>query len=251
MRLFNFNQTGGFKLVTDILTKIQTAYSIYNGVAKMAGDKSILSGCEDLGTSVGDGYVVINGELLEFKGALKQATVIIKEEITQADYEDGSLKDFENYRYATFGFSGNAANWDEFKRVPALNTLPTLISNVENTLNTKIDALANAIGFMRKGSIFIGDINAKSVGWLGSGDGYSVVLMNTGTDELYRVTFTNPLETSEYRVYTSMHYSGNYVFNNDVISATANKTVNGFDLTLREVSPDVQNLTVEYIIFKK
>ena len=87
MKTFNFNQTGGFKLTTDILSGLQDAYKIYSGVAKMAGDKAILVGCEDLGTSVADGFVVIAGETLEFKGALKQATVIVKEEISISGFK--------------------------------------------------------------------------------------------------------------------------------------------------------------------
>ncbi|MEG0927269.1 hypothetical protein [Chryseobacterium sp.] len=130
MRTFDFNQTGGLKLVTETLDGLQQAYSIYNGVARMAGDKSILSGCEDLGTNIGDGYVMINGELLEFKGAVKQATVIVKQEIVKMAFEN-DVKDFETYRYATFGFSTDAYQWAEFKRVTPLNTIEERLSRLE------------------------------------------------------------------------------------------------------------------------
>lgn len=251
MKTFNFNQTGGFKLTTDTFSAVQSAYKIYSGVAKMAGDKAILSGCEVIGNTVSDGYVVIDGELLEFKGSIKQDTVIIKEEITTVDYEDGSIKTFETNRYAAFGFSAGAFQWADFKRVPVLIDLPQQLTNISTTLNNKIDALANSIGFLRKGNIFIGDINAKAAGWTYSGEGYTVQLMNAGVDELYRVTFTTPLEVSDYRVYTSINYVGSYVFNNDVISAIANKNAAGFDISIREVSADVQNINLDYIIFKK
>ncbi|KQT17436.1 hypothetical protein ASG31_08475 [Chryseobacterium sp. Leaf404] len=256
MKLFNFNQTGGFKLVTDILTKIQSAYSIYNGVARMAGDKAILSGCEDLGTSVGDGYVVINGEMLEFKGALKQTTVIIKEEIGTADFEDGSTKPFETNRYATFGFSTTSFPWAEFKRVPALNSLPATITTLETNLNTKIDNLINALGFLKKGNVFIGDIANKPNGWTTTGAGYSIYLINStpsgsGGDDLYRIVFTEPLPTNDFMLYGTINYSGDFNANNDVIFSITNKNVNGFDLSIREVSQIVQNLNFDFIIFKK
>lgn len=130
MKTFNYNQAGGLKLTTERFAEIQEAYNIYIGLARMAGDKAILSGCEDQGTSISDGYVVINGELLEFKGALKQSTVIIKEEVKKLMFENGE-KDFETYRYATFGFSPNALNWIDFKRVTALNLLEDRISRLE------------------------------------------------------------------------------------------------------------------------
>ncbi|GAA4156560.1 hypothetical protein GCM10022217_15680 [Chryseobacterium ginsenosidimutans] len=256
MKTFDFNQTGGLKLVTETLSGLQDAYSIFTGVAKMAGDKAILSGCEDLGTTVTDGYVVIGNETLEFKGAVKQTTVIIKEEITSIQFEDGNLKPFETYRYATFGFSPGAYNWDDFKRVPVLINLPDQISALSTMLNNKIDDLTNAIGYMRKGNIFIGDINGKTVGWTYSGAGYTIQLMNTsgntaGGDDLYKITFTVPLETTDYVVFTAINYVGDYNSNNDVMASITNKTLNGFDVSFREVSPIIQSLSLDYIIFKK
>lgn len=253
MKRFNFNQTGGLKLVTETLSGLQDAYSIYTGALKMAGDKAILSGCEELGGTVTDGFVIINGEILEFKGAVKQNTVIIKEEIENIQFEDGSLKPFETYRYATFGFSQSAISWDSFKRVPPLNEIPAQL----NALNTKIDGFINAIGFLRKGEIFIGDVNGKSIGWEYIGSDYKIKLINntngsgSGGDDHYQITLNNPLEDANYRVYTSIRYNGNYVANNDVIVTVSNLTNTGFQFSARELSQDTQNITVEYIIFKK
>ncbi|UDQ54982.1 hypothetical protein LJF28_04770 [Chryseobacterium indologenes] len=131
MKTFDFNQAGGFKLNTEVLAGLQEAYSIFNGVAKMAGDKAILSGCNELGTNISDGLVVISGETLEFKGGVKQPTVIIKEEVKDAQYENGTLKPFETYRYATFGYSATAFNWSEFKRVTPLNNIEERLLKLE------------------------------------------------------------------------------------------------------------------------
>lgn len=253
MKRFNFNQTGGLKLVTETLSGLQDAYSIYTGALKMAGDKAILSGCEELGGTVTDGFVIINGEILEFKGAVKQSTVIIKEEIENIQFEDGSLKPFETYRYATFGFSTSAISWDSFKRVPPLNEIPSQIT----ALNTKIDSFINAMGFLRKGEIFIGDVNGKAIGWEYTGSDYKVKLINntggggSGGDDLYQVTLNTPLEDANYRIFTAIRYTGNYVSNNDVIVTTSIPTNTGFQLSVRELSMDTQSMTIEYIIFKK
>ncbi|PTT43716.1 hypothetical protein DBR28_00050 [Chryseobacterium sp. HMWF028] len=253
MKRFNFNQTGGLKLVTETLSGLQDAYSIYSGALKMAGDKAILSGCEELGGTVTNGFVIINGELLEFKGAVKQDTVIIKEEIDTIQFEDGTLKPFETYRYVTFGYSTAAISWDSFKRVPPLNELPAQLT----ALNNKIDSFINVIGFLRKGEIYIGDVNGKAIGWEFNGSDYKVKLINntgggsSGGDDLYQVTFNTPLEDANYRVFTAVRYTGNYVSNNDVIVTSSNLTSTGFQISVRELSMDTQNITFEYIIFKK
>lgn len=131
MKIFNFNETEGFDFGTKVLQEMQDAYLIINGVAKMAGEKSIISGCEDLGSTVSDGVVFLNGELLFFKGALKQTTVVIKEEKTNRAFENGSSKPFSTYRFATFGFSPNAYDWSDFKRVSPLNTIEGRLSKLE------------------------------------------------------------------------------------------------------------------------
>lgn len=256
MKNFNFNQTGGLKLVTETLAGLQDAYQIYSLALKMAGDKAILSGCDDLGGTVTDGVVMINNELLEFKGAVKQDNVVIKEEIRTLQFEDGTVKPFETYRYATFGFSSNAIAWNSFKRVPVLIDLPEQLATLGTTLNNKIDTLTNAIGFLRKGEIYVGDISGKSVGWSYNGSNYNIKLINAaaggtnGGDDLYQITWNTPLDDSSYKIFTSIKYSGSYGANNDVIFSISNIASTGFQLSVREVSPDVQNISFDYIIFK-
>ena len=254
---FNFNQTGGLKIITQVLSRIQDAYSIINGVAKMAGDKAILSGCEVNGTNVSNGTVVINGETLDFVGGILQTKVIIVEDISKAVFKDGSVKSFETYRYAMFGFSDSAINWADFKRVPILNLIPEQIENLQTSLNSKINGLIESIGFLKKGNIYIGDIQGNSEGWTYSEADYTISLLQknigstSGGDDYYQITFVKPLSTPNYNIFTSINYSGGYVDNNDVIIAITNKTINGFNLSAREVSPIIQNISIDYILFEK
>lgn len=256
MKKFNFNQTEGLEFNTETLAGIQDAYQIFEGVARMAGNKAILSGCEELGTTISNGIVVIDGEVLEFKGGVKQDKIIIREEITNAQFENGSWKPFEYYRYATFGFSVNSFSWAEFKRVPTLVNLPGQIAAISETLNNKIDALTNALGFVKKGEIYVGDVSGKSLGWTYTGSDYKIQLINAapggvnGGDDLYQVTFNTALEVSTYKVFTSIKYNGSYGANNDVIFSVSNFTNTGFQLSVREVSPDVQNISFDYLILK-
>lgn len=117
-----FNQTGGFPLDTDIMGAMQTAYSLFNSLGNLAGNKAIISGCTVAGSSVSDGVVFIDGEVLPFKGGPESTNVFIKEETENRIFEDGSNKPVIIKRYATFGSStpDKTYQWADFVRVENL-----------------------------------------------------------------------------------------------------------------------------------
>ncbi|WP_321321486.1 hypothetical protein [Labilibaculum sp.] len=116
MNKLNFSNTGGFPLDTNVLAFMQDAYDLLNAMGELAGDLSILKGCAVTGSTVSDGVVYINGEVLAFKGGTG-AQVIIKEDITELPFEDGSSKEVEKVRYATFGIASTSYAWTNFIRV--------------------------------------------------------------------------------------------------------------------------------------
>lgn len=115
MNKLNFSNAGGFPLETNILAFMQDAYDILNAIGEIAGNLSILKGCTVIGTTVSDGIVYINGEVLTFKGGTG-TQVIIKEDVTNLPFEDGSSKDVEKVRYATFGIASTSYAWSDFVR---------------------------------------------------------------------------------------------------------------------------------------
>lgn len=115
MNKLNFSNTGGFPFDTNILAFMQDAYDLLNALGEMAGDLSILKGCTVTGSTVSDGVVYINGEVLAFKGGTG-AQVIIKEDITELPFEDGFSKEVEKVRYATFGIASISYAWADFVR---------------------------------------------------------------------------------------------------------------------------------------
>lgn len=158
MKRFNFNQTGGFKLTTETFSGLQDAYSIVEGVARMAGNMAIVSGCEELSNSVvSDGVVLINGELLDFKQGIKINTVIIKTERIEERFENGDLKLVTTYRYATFGVSENYFEWSSFRRITPLNTLEARLSKLEKA----------AAPILTKGALLVWNRPANEIpeGW--------------------------------------------------------------------------------------
>ena len=117
--------------------------------------------------------------------------------------------------------------------------------------------MIESLGFLKKGNIYIGDIQGNSVGWTYSEADYTISLLQknigstSGGDDYYQITFVKPLSTPNYNIFTSINYSGGYVDNNDVIISITNKTINGFNLSAREVTPDIQNISIDYILFEK
>lgn len=130
MNTLNFNQSVGFPLETDILDAMQTAYKLFNALGSIAGEKSILSGCVTTGDNVTDGVIYLNGEVLEFRGGFAQTDVVIQEEITSLEFEDGNYNEVVKVRFATFGTSGTSYPWADFKRGYATNLLQPFIEKL-------------------------------------------------------------------------------------------------------------------------
>ena len=91
----------------------------------MAGNKAIISGCEEIGNTITPGTVFINGELFPFEGGAKDDTVFIKEVTNEVTFDDGLLRPLETIRTAAFGRSTpeKTYNWEDFQRITNLQDL--------------------------------------------------------------------------------------------------------------------------------
>lgn len=129
MNRSNFNQTGGYPLKTERLQEMQTAYEIFNAFGALAGDLTIISGCAVIGTTVQDGFIFINGELLSFKSAAvtPSSSVIIIETPVERGFKNGIVKTVHTLRYATFGTSETSWLWSDFTRVDSLKNIASRI----------------------------------------------------------------------------------------------------------------------------
>lgn len=116
MNLYSFLQTGGFPMDVNVLDNMQKAYQLFNGLGALAGDLSIINGCNLTGTTVSDGVVYINGEVLEFRSGVLSDNVVIVEEPSSSPFENGQVKSTHFIRYATFGVAVTSFPWASFKR---------------------------------------------------------------------------------------------------------------------------------------
>ena len=147
MNTINTEHNAGYPFDVAFLAFMQNSYRLFNSLGSMAGNKAIISGCEEVGNTITPGTVFINGELFPFEGGAKGDTVIIKEETNEVTFEDGFLRPLETIRTAAFGRSTpeKTYNWEDFKRVYNLQYL-----GENKTDNTKTEKLLKRIEKLEK-----------------------------------------------------------------------------------------------------
>ena len=147
MNTINTEHNAGYPFDVAFLAFMQNSYSLFNSLGSMAGNKAIISGCEEIGNTITPGTVFINGELFPFEGGAKGDTVIIKEETNEVTFDDGFLRPLENIRTAAFGRSTpeKTYNWEDFKRVYNLQYL-----GENKTDNTETEKLLKRIEKLEK-----------------------------------------------------------------------------------------------------
>lgn len=139
MNLINIQQTGGFPLETDTIDRLQTNVLLMQAFGEAFGNLGIVKGATTVGTTVSDGVVYINGELLEFRGAQVGPNVIIVEEVENRVFEDGTNKGVFRTRYATFGTATTSYPWASFVRPKNLADL----SKMQRIVGEIIDWFGN------------------------------------------------------------------------------------------------------------
>lgn len=165
MNNINFNQDGGFYLSTNILNAVQAAYSLFNSLGYIAGDLSIISGCNITGNSVSDGVVFINGEVLPFIGGNIGTNVIIKQNVTSYPFQNGTVKPVLFERAATFGTSTVNYLWADFRRVFQTKN----IQEFKDDFEARIKALENRASDVPVGTVIRYDqplVVLPPTGWI-------------------------------------------------------------------------------------
>ena len=147
MNTINTEHNAGYPFDVAFLAFMQNSYRLFNSLGSMAGNKAIISGCEEIGNTITPGTVFINGELFPFEGGAKGDTVIIKEETNEVTFDDGFLRPLENIRTAAFGRSTpeKTYNWEDFQRVSNLQNL-----GKNKAENKALEELKDEVGKLKK-----------------------------------------------------------------------------------------------------
>lgn len=148
---FKFLQTGGVPLTNDLMHLIEEAYSIFEVLADVAGDKTILAGCVVTGSNVSPGIVAIAGKLYYFEGGLATSTVFISKQEIKKMFQDPTMgeKTLIEVYSVKFGNStpGNVFNWADFVRLDTLKALKTKVDAAAT--QAQISALITEINLLK------------------------------------------------------------------------------------------------------
>lgn len=136
MNRVEFNQAGGFPLETNTLDFLQAGLGVLQALTSLGGDNYILSGCIVAGANVSDGYVVINGEVLPFQGGGLQTKVVVREDVSNKEFENGSVKGTFFTRYATFGTGDPFTLFSDLVRIKDLKTFRNLPHEASNAIDS-------------------------------------------------------------------------------------------------------------------
>ena len=124
MNTINFIQTGGVPFTNDVAQEFENAYKIFNAYGALAGDKTIISGCLENGSSVSDGFIYVNNELFYFEGGSKSDNIFLNVQNIDKVFEDQTTKTLIKIRTLKFGNAiDNVWAWSDFYRIKTIKEL--------------------------------------------------------------------------------------------------------------------------------
>lgn len=114
----DFEKLGGYPMAQEDLNWMQVSYqSAFASLATLLGDRVIVSGMNEVGGVVSNGWISISGELLPFiGGAIGTGECIIEETKETLMFEDGEAKEVLITRMARFGSPDPAFNYSDLTR---------------------------------------------------------------------------------------------------------------------------------------
>ena len=144
---FKFLQTGGVPLTNDLMALLEEAYGIFEVLADLAGNLTILAGCDPVApnsTTLKPGIVAIEGKLYYFEGGVQSSTVFINKEEIAKVFQDQTTKTLIEVRTVRFGNSvaPNLYNWADFVRLKTLKEMQNFATQQQIAeLQMQIDRL--------------------------------------------------------------------------------------------------------------
>ena len=152
MNTINFIQTGGVPFTNDVAQEFENAYKIFNAYGALAGDKTIISGCVENGSSVSDGFIYVNNELFYFEGGSKSDNIFLNVQNIDKVFKDQTTKTLIKIRTLKFGNAiDNVWAWSDFKRI---DTMLSLMARLDTLEASQIITNAKLAIFTKGGVVF-------------------------------------------------------------------------------------------------
>ncbi|MFC3158988.1 hypothetical protein SAMN05443633_107146 [Chryseobacterium arachidis] len=155
---FKFLQTGGVPLTNDLMALVEEAYEIFEVLGDLAGNKTILKGCETVGSFVNPGIVAIDGQLYYFEGGTLYSTVYINVKPIEKTFESQEDKVLIEERVVKFGSGSIDYNWADFVKLETLKEIQIKVNNTAT--QPDVNALAQRVAMLelKTGPIMNGGI---------------------------------------------------------------------------------------------
>lgn len=233
---FTFN--GGFPATQYMVNFMQESYrSCFMAIANIIGDKVIVQGCDIVGGQVSNGWISFQGELIPFLGGALPvgASVAIVETPASRVFDDQAPHDVYFTKTASLGTPGNFL-FSELKRVSVYKDLFDSLTNLINSFNSHSHSWNNitdrpAYFISYRASFALGDVNQTDIM-------RTVPIPDQGTSNYYVLT-------------TWVGNNNNWDKNNDIAPPNVfNKTSTSFDIGVREVYNNTQDVRLEFVIIK-
>jgi hypothetical protein len=232
-----------FPLSSDTLDFLQQMAKLTAKLASMGGNSYILEGCAVAGTNAAAGTVVINGEILAFAGGTIETYVIVEETKRGVTAEGQLFEQVYISRVCRFGTGDGQVAWADLRRVPDLFT-------VAGGLEGMIQAFANHLSNHR---VDWSNVDNKPVipvsPILRTGN---KVIGNPANNQKVQIEFPS-VGTNAYVVAGSLvgqSTADNWTADNGVMWITRDLQETSFNLLIREVANQTQDLTFRYALIR-
>lgn len=288
MNNLKFDNPGVLHMYQSTLAKMQESYTqVLTALTQAFGNNLILSGCVRNGSTISDGVVIINSEVMNFTGGnvIDGFKIAVNTVVEKAQYNDGIQRDF--YTKKTAGIS--MAEGEPFSNFVVLQKVSALQSSIAQ-LSSSFASLNNSIAQHLRASnphnVTKSDVGlsyipnalsdsytenntqklatAAAVYSLANRAGTvlytnSVYLgdvgeigIETGANEsrfqiIHNIGHTNYIVVGNL---TSSVSAANWMQQNDVMFVIGNKQNNSFEVWAREVAGVIQNLRFDYVLIK-
>lgn len=130
MDKINFLAKPDFPLSTNTFDHMQNMIYLAASLAVLGGKNYILSGCKDMENGeVSGGLIVVDGEIIRFKGGAKKAKFTIRTAHETLEAFGKEYPESYTFRDALFSDSGEY-NWDDFKESGSIQDIKKQIDDL-------------------------------------------------------------------------------------------------------------------------
>ena len=269
MKLLEFNKLTGFPLSATTMKFTQEQLLELQYLSLLGGNNYIISGCNNVGGTVSDGWVVVKGEVLKFVSGTLSDYVIIEDNPVSRPFMDETLNPYYHNRVAKFGTTGDTTTqfaWSSFEVnnpdngvLKRLRLAETLLASLQTSLaatNTTVASKANISDVLVKGNttLFtpVNDYDPATKKYVDNSFGIIAKgTINVGDIDYAQTVKTIPfgidIGTTDYLVFASIIANDTHD-NATICWVVQNKTALSFDIKFREVITVTQNVSLNWFV---